>query len=72
MSDDDPTLSELTKWWPVGDTREVVFRDRESPQSVDGLTPWKKVRIVFEDVEYRDDSGRVVTTLSREMKVGHG
>ncbi len=66
------TLGELTEGWAVGDTQIVVLEDHDAPKSVDGLTPWRQYRIVFDDVVYRDDDGQVITTLRGEMGLGGG
>ncbi len=66
------TLRELTNGWPVGETQLFTLEDHDAPKSVDGLTPWRQYRIVFDDVVYRDDDGQVITTLRGEMGLGGG
>ena len=63
-----PTLRQLTEGWPVGDTHIFVLDAPDLPTSLDGLHARRRYHVVFDDIEYVDDEGKVITTLNAERE----
>jgi hypothetical protein len=66
VSDAPKTLRELTEGWLLGETWVFVLDADDLPKSIDGLRPRRRYQIVFEDIEYVNETGKIVTTHRRE------